>query len=338
MYEQFFGFRERPFDLTPNPRLLVLVEGHREALSNLKYAIASRKGLTLLLGEAGAGKTTIIRAAIEAQGAAVHCVHLHNPALTRPEFVEMLAHKFSLSAEARSSKTLLLLEMEEMLRRRDAAGETTVLIVDEAQSLSTELLEEIRLLANIETDERKLLSVIIAGQPELGTRMNDPDLRQFKGRIALRCELRPLTINETVGYLAGRIQAVGGVARQVFTREAVMLIHERSGGIPRLISVLADNALLTGFALGQRPVGSQIVLDVCRDFDLAEEPAQEDVPAQPAIEQTAPKDGRLLLMSSREPGADTAGDAETSTTEVEEDAATGSVPLRRRFLGFLNSK
>jgi general secretion pathway protein A len=338
MYEQFFGFRERPFDLTPNPRLLVPVEGHREALSNLKYAIASRKGLTLLLGEAGAGKTTIIRAAIEAQGSKVHCVHIHNPALTRAEFVEMLAHRFELSDQARGSKARLLLEMEAMLRSRDAAGETTVLIVDEAQSLPTELLEEIRLLANIETDDRKLLLVIIAGQPELGARMNDPVLRQFKQRIALRCELRPLSLSETGGYLAGRIQAAGGLGRQVFTREAVMLIHERSGGIPRIISVLADNALLTGFALGQRPVGSQTVLEVCQDFDLSGREAAEAVPAvldTPELQ----KDGRLLLMNTRETDLPAAPEDAVSGVDSDSEQGTGSFGVvRRRLLDFLGPR
>ena len=129
-----------------------------------------------------------------------------------------------------------------------------MLIVDEAQSLPLELLEEIRLLANIETDDQKLLSVIIAGQPELADRLNEQALRQLKQRVALRCELRPLTLHETAGYIAGRIRAAGGVGAQVFTREAVALIHERSHGIPRTISVIADNALLGGFAAGQRPV------------------------------------------------------------------------------------
>ena len=140
--------------------------------------------------------------------------------------------------------------------------------MDEAQSLPLDILEEIRLLANIETNERKLLSVIMAGQPEVTTLLNDPGLRQLKQRIALRCELRPLTLQETAGYLAGRIRAAGGVGAQVFTREAVTLIHERSQGIPRTISVIADNALLTGFAVGQRPVNSATVREVCRDFDL----------------------------------------------------------------------
>ena len=334
MYEQFFGFRERPFDLTPNPRLLVLTDVHREALSNLQHAISSRKGLTLLLGEAGSGKTTIIRTAIERQASNVHWVHINNPALTRDEFIELLAHKFGLSERARASKTTMLLEMEALLRSRDQADERTVLIVDEAQSLPIELLEEIRLLANIETNERKLLCVIIAGQPELGTRLNDPQLRQFKQRVALRCELRPLTLNETVAYLGGRIQAAGGVGRQVFTREAVMLIHERANGIPRTISVIADNALLTGFALGHRPVESHIVLDVCKDFDIPG--AGNDAPAEkPALEAIDPgKTPRLLSMSPRSLEVVASNpDPEGAGTEPEA-AASGSVPRRRRFLIF----
>jgi general secretion pathway protein A len=137
MYESFYGFRERPFDLTPNPKYLVLTPGHQEALSNLEYAIASRKGITLLIGEAGSGKTTVICAAMAKQASKVHCVHLHNPALKRDEFVEMLASRFELSARARESKTSLLLELEQLLRRRKDAGEMTLLIVDEAQSLTS---------------------------------------------------------------------------------------------------------------------------------------------------------------------------------------------------------
>jgi type II secretory pathway predicted ATPase ExeA len=270
MYEAFHGFRERPFDLTPNPRYLVLTGVHREALSNLEYGIASQKGITLLVGEAGTGKTTVIRTALERQSSMVHCVQVNNPALTRDEFVEMLAVRFELTPRARSSKTVMLVELETLLQKRRQAGETTVLVVDEAQSLSLELLEEIRLLANIESDDQKLLSVIIAGQPEIARRLNDDSLRQLKQRVALRCELRPLTLQETAAYVAGRIRAAGGVGSQVFTREAVTLLHEHSRGIPRLISVIADNALLSGFAANQKPVGSAIVREVCKDFDLGE--------------------------------------------------------------------
>jgi general secretion pathway protein A len=144
-----------------------------------------------------------------------------------------------------------------------------VLIVDEAQSLPLDLLEEIRLLANIETNDEKLMSVIIAGQPELAARLNDRSLRQFKQRVALRCELQPLTAQETAAYIVGRIRAAGGVAAEVFTRQAVAIMHERAGGIPRTISVIADNSLLAGFAGGQRPVNADMVSEVCRDFDLS---------------------------------------------------------------------
>ncbi len=290
MYEQFFDLRERPFDLTPSPRFLVLTNSHREALSNLEYGIASKKGITVLIGEAGAGKTTLIRTAIERQPSRVHCVHLSNPTLTRQEFVEILAAKFELSAQAATSKAALLLELERVLKERRARDESTVLIVDEAQSLPVELLEEIRLLANIETDDEKLLSLIMAAQPELSTRLNAPHLRQLKQRIALRCELKPLSLLETASYLAGRIRAAGGLGAQVFTREAVAMIHERSHGLPRTINVLADNALVSGFALGMRPVGRQIVREVCLDFDL-------DGSSMPSHSVQGPREGRLLAVA-----------------------------------------
>jgi general secretion pathway protein A len=268
MYRKFFGMRDRPFDLTPNPRYLVLTEAHREALSNVTYGIAAGKGITLLVGEAGTGKTTIIRAALERQSERSHCVHLQNPALTRSEFVEMLAARFDLGEDAQGSKTKLLLRLERLLRERKARGESTVLIVDEAQSVPLELLEEIRLLANIETDDEKLLSVVLAGQPELVTLLESGALRQFKQRIALRCELRPLTLVETFAYVAGRIRAAGGQAASAFTQEAVTLLYEHSGGIPRTVSVIADNALLSGYALQQKPVTGAVVEEVCRDFAL----------------------------------------------------------------------
>ena len=268
MYEQFYGLRERPFDLTPDPRYLVATEMHQEALSNIEYAIASRKGIALLVGESGTGKTTVIRAAISKQSSRTHCVHLHNPALTRQEFVQMLAARFGLSPQARTSKTDLLLELEELLRARRDAQEVTVLVVDEAQSLPLELLEEIRLLSNIETDDEKLLSLIVAGQPELADRLTDQSLRQLKQRIALRCELRPLNSHESCRYIAGRITAAGGTPGQLFSLEAVVLIHERSRGIPRAINVIADNALMSGFAAEQRIITTPLVREVCRDFDM----------------------------------------------------------------------
>jgi general secretion pathway protein A len=315
MYERFYGFRERPFDLTANPRFLVATATHREALSNLQYAIASCKGITLLIGEAGTGKTTTLQAAVNGLPHDVLCVQVQNPAFTRDEFVEFLAGRFGLSESAHRSKAAFLIELEALLRQRASQGGRTILLVDEAQSLSDALLEEIRLLANLETPDEKLLLVLLAGQPELAERLNDTSLRQLKQRIGLRCALRPFEAEETAAYIAGRIKAAGGTGAQVLTREAVMLIHERSRGIPRLISVICDNALLGGFAAHQRPVTRQTVEDVCDDFDLidrrapeAEEITSTDdgvIPAKPEIDTAervlAPAGERPVRESIEEP-------------------------------------
>ncbi len=272
MYEQFYGLRERPFELTPNPRFLLLTPSHREALSNIEYGVMSRCGITLLLGEAGTGKTTVIRKALaahmESRGSRVVAMYLNNPTLTRSEFVEFLAAQFQLGPAAAGSKTRLLREVEQVLRCRRDNGELTVLVIDEAQSLPPELLEEIRLLANIESDTEKLLPLVLAGQPEMAARLNGPELRQFKQRVALRCTLAPLSLSQTATYIAGRIRLAGGEPLAMFSRDAVLAIHAHARGIPRTISVICDNALLSGFATGQRPVGADLVAEVCRDFDL----------------------------------------------------------------------
>jgi len=269
MYERFYGLRERPFDLTPNPKYLCLSARHSEALSNLRYGITARRGVTVLIGEAGTGKTTLVRAALASKElAASECVYLNNPALTRAEFVEFLARAFGLSDHAATSKTALLIELERLLLDRSARGIVSALVVDEAQALPTELLEEVRLLANIETTSEKLLPVVLAGQPQLAAKLNDPELKQLKQRVALRCELQPLDLAETTAYIAGRIRIAGGEAKSVFTRAAVDLIHQCARGIPRTISVICDNSLVSGFAGDERPIDWETVFEVCSDFDL----------------------------------------------------------------------
>jgi general secretion pathway protein A len=272
MYERFYGLHEPPFALTPNQRFFLLTPSHLEALSNIEYGVASRCGITLLIGEAGTGKTTILRRALaarmESREVRVLSVYLNNPMLTRSEFLEFMATQFHLSSAAAGSKTRLLSEIEQLLRNRRRRGETTVLMIDEAQSLPADLLEEIRLLANIETDTEKLLPLVLAAQPEMAARLNSPALRQLKQRVALRCRLAPLTLTQTAGYIAGRIRLAGGDPVTLFSHDAVRAIHEHARGIPRTISVICDNALLSGFATKQRPVGSDLVDEVCRDFDL----------------------------------------------------------------------
>lgn len=299
MYHAFYGLRELPFELTPNPKYLFLTPRHREALSNLEYGLSSAKAITVLVGEAGTGKTTLLRAAIESDRCrGIDAVHLSNPALTRAEFVELLARRFSLSLQARESKATLLSELEDVLRERRARGEIVALVIDEAQSLSAELLEEIRLLANIETPTEKLLPLVLAGQPELRDRLNEPGLRQLKQRVTLRCEIVPFTLDETASYISTRVATAGGDSLRLFSREAVVLIHERSRGIPRTISVICDNALLTGFGLGRQPVDRAMVVEVTRDFDLGG-PESRPVSVTPRREATVPNVAEAAPGSSK---------------------------------------
>ena len=288
MYERFYGLRERPFELTPNPRYLFLSPGHSEALTMLQYGSCRRNGLTLLIGDAGTRKTTLVRAALEAQrGGNAFSVYVTNPALTRDEFFEFLAWGFNLSAEARTSKSRFLLDLTQSLADRQAAGGVSALIIDEAQCLSDELLEEVRLLGNIESPTEKLLSIILIGQPELAERLSAPSMRQLKQRVALRCALAPLGVDEASAYIATRIRVAGGEWTSIFTRSAVEAVHRGSRGIPRTISVICENALISGFALQRRPIGPDIVNEVCRDFDLVERRSEASA-APPAAPQAAP--------------------------------------------------
>ncbi len=272
MYERFYGLRERAFELTPDPRFLLLTPGHREALGNVEYGIAFRRGFTLLLGEAGTGKTTILRKALSApadsRGVELAPIYMNNPTLTRQEFLEFIAEQLGLPADVAGSKARFLREIQTALADRRARAQSTVLVIDEAQSLPHELLEEIRLLGNIESDTDKLLPLVLAGQPELGQRLNEPQLRQLKQRIALRCTLPPLSLKEVAGYVAGRLRLAGGDPGRIFSRDAIIAIYRHSRGIPRTISVICDNALLSGMALERSPIDDEIVEEVCRDFDL----------------------------------------------------------------------
>ena len=270
MYERFYGLRERPFELTPDPKYLLLTKAHREALGNLEFGIRARPGITVLTGEAGTGKTTLVRSAMARVDAASNdspttWAYLKNPTLSQKDFLRFLATRFGLPADPEISKTRLLDDLERTL----VEGRRAVLIVDEAQSVPFDLLEEIRLLANIESNTEKLLPILLVGQPELASRLNEAALRQLKQRVALRCTLRALSLAESGAYIAGRIEMAGGDPKSLFSREAVIAIHEAARGIPRTISVICGNALLTGYAEEQRRISRKLIEAVCRDFDLS---------------------------------------------------------------------
>jgi general secretion pathway protein A len=307
MYESFYGLSELPFELTANPKFLFLNKSEREALSTLQYGLFSAKSLTVLTGEAGTGKTTLIQSALESERCRnVRAIYLNNPTLNPDDFVRMLAMKLDLPAEIGESKTLLLQRLEILLRDRRVAGQITALVIDEAQSLSVEMLEEVRLLANIETPSAKLLPLVLAGQPELSIRLEAPNLRQLKQRVTLRARLEPFELADTAGYIASRIRTAGGRSERMFTLDAVKLIHEYSGGIPRTISVICDNALVSGMALGKSRVDRASIVEVGRDLWLngarpspsLPAPTPDPFPAEDVAPTRAPHSGEGPSPSS----------------------------------------
>ena len=321
MYQSFYGLTALPFELTANPKFLFLTARQREALSNLQYGLLASKSLTLLTGEAGTGKTTLILSALDSDRCRhVRCVYVNNPVLTAADFLRMLARRFDLGEEAAESKSVLLERLEPVLKKRLAMGETTALVVDEAQSLSNELLEEVRLLANIETPTTKLLPLILSGQPELSVRLDSPELRQLKQRVSLRCELAPFDQAETGAFIASRLTTAGGVSARIFSQEAVRLIHECSAGIPRSISVICDNALVSGMALGRMPVDRAIVTEVCRDLRLG--PADPQAPAFPR----RPIRGDLAPVPAAEEPA--VGESDTAPAAAPEPGRKRRFPFR----------
>jgi general secretion pathway protein A len=298
MYSAHYSLSESPFELTPDSRYLFLTPQHREALSTVAYGLMSAKPVTVLIGEAGTGKTSILHAAMESERCQhVTPIYIGNPTLTRSEFVETVARRLALGEAATRSKAVMIDELEQVLLRRREQGSIVALIVDEAQSLTTEVLEEIRLLGNIETPRAKLLPVVMAGQPELGDRMDRHELRQLKQRVALRCVLRPLELADTAAYIATRVRAAGGVPAELFTQEAVRLIFEYSRGIPRTVNIICDNGLLSAMAQDRRCVDRTIVEEVCADLSLS-------APiSAPSIETDTP-------------AADVEADAEASTSNT----------------------
>lgn len=266
MYRKFYGLRDLPFSLTPDPRFLYFTASHREVMANLQYGIEQGKGLVVVTGEVGTGKTTLLRAIIRQFDRSVLASYVFNPGLTVAEFYEQLASDFNLGPAG--SRADLLRRLGELLMTRHANGLRTVLIVDEAQGLSRDLLEEVRLLLNFETHTEKQLQIVLVGQPELRRVLNSPDLRQLKQRISLRSEVRPLQADEVSAYIRSRLNVAGAARLDIFAPEATGLIYRFSEGIPRLVNNLCDNALLTGYALDAKRITAAIIADTAESLDL----------------------------------------------------------------------
>lgn len=268
MYNAFFGFTENPFNLSPDPTFYYRSPQHEEALANLIYGVQSRKGFIVLTGEVGTGKTTMLeclRDYLYAQR--TEFAFLFNSRITATEFFEMIAYDLDLRCE-RPSKTEVLFRLNQMLFQQASEGRTTVLIVDEAHNLEWEVLEEIRMLGNLENRGGKLLQVILAGQPELDRKLDAPNLRQLKQRIVLRCSLSPLQLSEAIEYVNSRLFKAGMPEQQVFPMEVLKEVHLRSQGIPRLINAICDNMLLSAFAQERRVTTLEMLDEVSKDMRL----------------------------------------------------------------------
>jgi len=269
MYLEFYGLKEMPFGLTPDPKYIFKTESHLEMLATVRYSIEHNKGLVVVTGEVGTGKTTTIRAALQQFTDEVLCVYLFNPFLTAPEFYEQLASEFELGLSRTASKPEFLEALGQLLATRHSEGLRTVLIVDEAHGLPTALLEEIRLLMNFETNSEKLLQVILSGQPELHDLLNLPALRQLKQRISLRSGVKPLSVFEINKYIRFRLKQAGAKNVNLFDNGAIGLIGNVSQGIPRVVNNICDNALLYGYAAGATVITRDIIEEVIESLDLA---------------------------------------------------------------------
>jgi general secretion pathway protein A len=268
MYKAFFGFTENPFNMSPDPSFLFRSAQHEEALANLIYGVQSRKGFVVLSGEVGTGKTTMLECLRDfLHSQQMTYASLFNSRLTVQQFFEMVAYDFGLRC-TRTSKTEVLFALNEMILERANLGRTTVLIVDEAHNLDWDVLEEIRLLGNLENRRGKLLQIVLAGQPELDRKMEAPEFRQLKQRIALRCVLQPFRIEETREYIQSRLARAGMKEQTLFTPEMLREIHFRTQGIPRVINAVCDNLLLTAFALESKVVTLEMLDEVAADMRL----------------------------------------------------------------------
>ena len=268
MYNAFFGLRESPFNLSPDPSFLYRSSQHEEALANLIYGVQSRKGFIVLSGEVGTGKSTMLeclRNFLTAQQ--VEFAYIFNSRLTSMQFFEMIAYDFNLKCD-RTSKTEVLFTLDEFLIHRNNAGRNTALIVDEAQNLDWEVLEEIRLLGNLENPRGKLLQIVLAGQPELDRKLDAPDYRQLKQRVALRCSLYPFQESETIEYITSRLAKAGMAEQSVFSPEILSEVHYRTQGIPRVINAVCDNLLLTAFASETKVASMEFLDEVTADLRL----------------------------------------------------------------------
>ena len=268
MYMHFYNLREKPFNLTPSPRFLYLGETHKEALSLLTYGVMERKGFVLLTGEVGTGKTTIVQTLLKSLDSSVKYVYLSNPTVSVKDFLSYVAFGLGLRTQF-SSKSSFLIQLEDFLQKIFQHQQNVLLIIDEAQNLSFELLEEIRLLSNMETPDEKLINIFLVGQPELNRKLGQPICRPLLQRISIRYHIRPLDLEDTREYITTRLKVAGAAnGTRIFSKNVIEAIHQYSEGYPRLINILADNVLLLGYSRGEKKITPAMVNQSYQDMKL----------------------------------------------------------------------
>ena len=270
MYKRFFGLKENPFNVNPDPRYLFLTKETEEALSGLMYGIQNRKGFITLTGEVGTGKTTLINRLLDwLRQRRARTAFLFNSRMNTNQMFDFILAEFGISCDSQT-KSQQLMRLNQWLLERYRAGETTVLIVDEAQNLTYPVLEEIRLLTNLETSTEKLLQIVLSGQQELEEKLMLPQLRQLRQRIMLRCKTIPLTKEQTHDYIAERLRIAGACGELIFNPKTVETIHLYSLGIPRVVNLLCEHSLINAYAEQQRLISPTIVEAVAHEFQLDE--------------------------------------------------------------------
>ena len=296
MYKQFFGLSKNPFEISPDPFFYHATPRHNEALANLHYGVGRRKGFIVITGEVGTGKTLLVRCLLaELRKNNIAFGYVFNPLLSTTEFFQYIMADLGLQYSGRS-KTEMLLDLNRFLIQRHARGLITALVVDEAQALRPELLEEVRLLTNLETSQQKLLQIVLMGQPELEVVLDSPGLRQLKQRVSLRCQLLPLDEEQTRGYVLSRLERAGAKPEPpIFEPEALAKVFEYSRGIPRIVNNLCENGMVNAFAREQRNVTAEMITEVAADFRLT---GSISTPEEPVGAATAQQENNESVVRS----------------------------------------
>jgi type II secretory pathway predicted ATPase ExeA len=304
IYCQHFGLSREPFNITPDPSFLYLSEGHKEALAQLVYGIKTRRGFVVLTGEVGTGKTTLIQCLLDELNGTTKTALMFNMVVSPEDLLRYVCEKFDLLTNRRDQRDRhdYANRLERFLLESYQSGRNVALIIDEAQNLSPEILENVRLLSNFETAKDKLLQILLVGQPELGVRLNEAKMRQIKQRVALRHHLSPLSLTECKEYIAKRLEIAGG-ALSLFSVGSVEAVHSYSSGIPRLVNILCDNALLTAYALRKPCVEPWMIEEVAGDLQLAASAQRVDSSSRDPQKRISYHADRAELGCNADPGS-----------------------------------